>query len=212
MWCSGALAVLLVLLVPVVSGPVPKGKAKPPVSSAAPAGWKTIDLVSATCGEGAPAHVTFQIPPGYVVRTSAKGLTAGCLWGSSKDLEIVFGESETIFDRVEQGVFQARQTTTIKVNPATGTFTDENDLGGLFLRVGIAGAAVSRRTLAGAPAIVVTGRSPNGAPLYLLYLALVRETGAEVLLVNFHAPVDPGAGRPDVETWRRFVGSIRAAK
>jgi hypothetical protein len=178
----------------------------------APAAWKTIDVVSATCGAAAPARVTFQIPPGYVVRTSAKGLTAGCLWGTSQDLALVLGESEATFDRVEKGVFQARLTTTIEFDPATGKFTDENDLAGLFNRVGVSGASVSRRTLAGAPAVVVTGRSPNGAPLYLLYLALVRESGAEVLLVNFHAPVDPGAGRPDVEMWRRFVGSIRTGK
>jgi len=211
MWSSGALAVLLVLAVPAAARPVPEGKAKPPASSAS-AGWKTIDLVSATCGTAAPAKVTFQIPPGYVVRTSAKGLTAGCLWGTSKDLALVLGESEATFDRVEQGVFQARLTTTVEFDPATGKFTDENDLGGLFSRAGVGGASVSRRSLAGVPAIVVTGRSPNGAPLYLLYVALVGESGAEVLLVNFHAPVDPGAGRPDVEIWRRFVGSIRAAK
>jgi hypothetical protein len=184
--------------------------AAPPAAPAA--AWKTIDLVSATCGSGAPGRITFQIPPGYVVRTSAKGLTAGCLWGTSKDLALVLGESEATFDRVGSGVFQARLTTTVEFDPASGKFSDEENLGSLFGRAGVGGASVARRTLGGVPAIVVTGRAPNGAPLFLLYLAILRSTGAEVLLVNFHAPVDPGASRPDLEIWRRFVASVRTSK
>lgn len=179
-------------------------------AQAASPAWKTIDLVSATCGSAAPARLTLQIPPGYVVRTSAKGLTAGCLWGTSKDLALVLGESEATFDRVERGVFQARLTTTVEFDPASSKFTDEDRLGGLFGRAGVGGASVARRTLGGAPALVVTGRGPNGAPLFLVYLAIVRDSGAEVLLVNFHAPVEPAGG--GAETWRRFVASIRASK
>jgi hypothetical protein len=186
--------------------------AKSATAPAAPSAWKTIDVVSATCGSAAPAKLTLQIPPGYLVRTSAKGLTAGCLWGTSKDLALVLGESEATFDRVESGVFQARLTTTVEFDPASGKFTDEENLGGLFGRAGVGGASVVRRTLGGVPAIAVTGRGPNGAALFLLYLAIPRGASAEVLLVNFHAPVNPGAARPDLETWKRFVASVRTAR
>ena len=195
-------AVFFAGLLPAATSPAP-----PPAAA-----WKTIDLVSASCGSAAPAKITLQIPPGYVVRTSAKGLTAGCLWGTSKDLALVLGESEATFDRVESGVFQARLTTTVEFDPTSGKFTDEENLGGLFGRAGVGGASVVRRTLGGVPAIVVTGRGPNGAALFLLYLAIPRGSAAEVLLVNFHAPVNPGASRPDLEIWRRFVASVRTSK
>jgi hypothetical protein len=192
-------------------------RAAPP----APAPWKSIDLVSATCGAAAPGRPIFQIPSDFVVRTSAKGLTAGCLWGTPADLALVLGESETTFDRVERGVFQARLTATLGFDAATGKFEDEEGLAELYARANVGGVAVTRRTFGGLPALVVTGRAPNGAGLYLLYLALVRDSqggGAtaaspslsegEVLLISFHPPVnDPDGGGA---TWRHFLETGRA--
>jgi len=183
--------------------------------------WKSIDLVSATCGASAPGGPTFQIPSDYVVRTSAKGLTAGCLWGTPADLALVLGESEETFDRVERGVFQARLTSTLAFDAASGKFEDEESLAALYTRANVGGVAVTRRTFGGAPALVVTGRAPNGAGLYLLYLALLRSpegggvtatspapSPVDVFLVSFHPPVnDPGAG---AATWRRFLETGKA--
>lgn len=191
--------------------------AAPNRSTSAPKpAWKTIDLVSATCGSVAPGPLTFGIPADYIVRTSAKGLSAGCLWGTSKDLAFVLGESEATFDRVERGVFQTRLTTTVGFDPRASRFTDEESLSALFERAGVGDVAVVRRTLAGAPALVVSGRGPNGAPLRLLYLALIRPAAeaeaaaADVLLVNFHAAVS--ADPADESTWKRFLESVRAAR
>lgn len=196
-----------VLLALALVGPAtPKRVPRTPIP-ARPSGWKTIDLVSATCGDAAPGPVTFGLPPGYVIRTSAKGLTAGCLWGTPKDLAVVLGESEATFDRVEQGIFQARLTTTVGFDSQSGRFTDEEALPDLFGRAGVADLTVGRRTLARAPALVVSGRGPNGAPLRLLYLAL---PGSNVLLVNFHEAVS--AAPDDESKWKRFLESIRAAR
>ena len=59
--------------------------------------------------------------------------------------------------------------------------------------------------MAGHPALVITGRRPDGLDLYMLYLAQGIDTN--VVLINYR-PATPSTPA-DSSNWQRFLDAIR---
>jgi hypothetical protein len=178
--------------------------AAPPAASAG--GWKRVDFVTATCNYiSPPMGLSFSLPPGFLTLNPHHGPGAGCFWGTKEDLDRVITAEGPNFEKLDRGVFQARLSTNVAFNHATGLFSGEGELELLLKNSGVTGGKITHRQFGKHPALIVTGRTREGSNLYLVYLA--HGLDDNVLLINYRPATPPVPA--DAAVWTRFLDSIQ---
>jgi hypothetical protein len=181
-------------------------QAAAPASSAG--AWKRIDFVTATCNYiTPPMALSFALPPGFITFNPNHGPGAGCFWGTQEDLDRVITAEGTNFEKLGRGVFQARLSTNVAFDRATGTF-GEGELEKLFKGSGITGGKITHRKFGKHAGLIATGKTRGGWSLYLVYLA--HGLDDNVLLINYRPATPPVPA--DAEVWTRFLDSIQPVK
>jgi hypothetical protein len=169
-------------------------------------GWTSLDFKTATCGYVAPISMTFSVPPAYVVRNPHHGTEMGCFWGRQEDLDRAFVSARHVsFESLGHGIFEIRRTENVGYDAASGKFTAEDEVQPVLEDAGVTGSKVARLTLGGHPALVITGRRPDGLDLYMLYVAEGKD--ADVVLINYRPATPPTPA--DSSTWQLFLEAIR---
>ena len=177
--------------------------AAPPAAS--PGGWKKVDFATATCNYiSPPMGLSFSLPPGFLTLNPRHGPGAGCFWGTKEDLNRVITAEGPNFEKLVHGVFQARLSTNVAFDHATGLFSDEGDLERLLRNSAITDGKITHRKFGKHPGLVVTGRTREGSNLYLVYLA--HGLDDNVLLINYRPATPPVPA--DAAVWTRFLDSI----
>lgn len=168
--------------------------------------WKKIDFGTATCNYiSPPMALSFALPPGFVTFNPNHGPGAGCFWGTQEDLNRVITDRGPNFEKLVRGVFQARLSTDVGFDRAKGTFSGEGQLEKRLKSSGIAGGKITHRKFGNHPGLIVTGKTREGASLYLVYLG--HGLDDKVLLINYRPPTPPA--RADATVWTRFLDSIQ---
>ena len=178
--------------------------AAPPAAS--PDGWKKVDFATATCNYiSPPMGLSFSLPPGFLTLNPHHGPGAGCFWGTKEDLGRVITAEGPNFEKLVHGVFQARLSTNVAFDHATGLFSGEEELEMLLKNSGISDGKITHRKFGKHPGLVVTGRTREGSNLYLVYLA--HGLDDNVLLINYRPTTPPVPA--DATVWTRFLDSIQ---
>jgi hypothetical protein len=148
--------------------------------------------------------LSFSLPPGFLTLDPHHGPGAGCFWGTKEDLNRVITAEGPNFEKLVHGVFQARLSTNVAFDHATGLFSGEGELERLLRTSGVTGGNIAHRKFGKHPGLVVTGRTREGSSLYLVYLA--HGLDDNVLLINYRPATPPVPA--DAAVWTRFLDSI----
>ncbi len=176
--------------------------AAPPAAS--PHGWKRVDFATATCNYiSPPMGLSFSLPPGFLTLNPHHGPGAGCFWGTKKDLDRMITAEGPNFEKLVHGVLQARLSTNVAFDHATGLFSGEGELELLLRNSGVTGGKIAHRKFGKHPGLVVTGRTREGSDLYLVHLA--HGLDDNVLLINYRPATPPVPA--DTAVWTRFLDS-----
>ncbi len=72
--------------------------------------------------------LSFSLPPGFLTLNPHHGPGAGCFWGTKKDLDRMITAEGPNFEKLVHGVLQARLSTNVAFDHATGLFSGEGEL------------------------------------------------------------------------------------
>jgi hypothetical protein len=165
-----------------------------------------MDFATATCNYiSPPMGLSFSVPPGFLTLDPKHGPGAGCFWGTKEDLDRVITAEGPNFEKLVRGVFQARLSTNVAFDHATGLFSGEAELEMLLQKSGVTGGKIAHRKFGKHPGLIVTGKTREGSSLYLVYLA--HGLDDNVLLINYRPATPPAPA--DAAVWTRFLDSIQ---